>query len=84
MWSAITTFTLKTLEGMKKSEVSKIIEGVRRRRLKDEQRGRDGQRRIILSNIIEEDYPTIFAAANPDEKKKGKKDKKKDKKKELS
>ena len=81
MWSTITTFIMKTLEGLKKDHIAEIIKQIGKRRAQDESRGRDCQRRVVLSNIIDEDYPNIYYVLHPKEAKAAKKDKKKDKKK---
>lgn len=61
IWNALTDFALKTLDDLKKDELREKIKRYCVRRARDEN---DSARRIVLSQIDEEEYPTLSKVVN--------------------
>lgn len=59
VWNIFTDFALEYIEKQDKKHITELIEYYCNRRKNDDERNRDAARRISLTNIDEEKYPTI-------------------------
>lgn len=76
MWNLITNWALETIEEKDKKTIKKALKYYLDKRKEDDERNRDKSRRIGLSSVSEDLYPTIMQAVNEiKEKDKEKKEK---------